>query len=128
MIWAKNNPILNIEEYPDKTLCDEGFPEIFMIEWIQASRCWWTCDEEYLLADYQIEGFKFVNPYKIHIAKLDLDPSSKFSNGYKGNVECILRYFFTNGGLILVMFVVVCSLIPIPELTLFQNNKSDPLP
>jgi len=61
-------------------------PSTETIEWTQAKRCWWKCNEEYLLVDYYKEGDKSNQVHKVFVAKEAGPPPDAFcTSGYSGN-------------------------------------------
>jgi len=96
-----NQKILKGLGLTDRTFVrnDSLRPSSHMIKWTQFSRCGFSsCEEEYLLVDYYIEGYKTLTPYKVYVAKSDLSPPSKFStSGYKGKLHFGFLYYGKDG-------------------------------
>ena len=44
-------------------------PPVETVEWSQASRCWWSCREEYWLVDYRQDGNSSNPVVKVYVAK-----------------------------------------------------------
>ena len=64
------------------------------IEWTQVSRCWWGCEEEYLLVDYYEDGDKTNPVMKVYVARSELSPPSYFwTSGYEGYLHFGFLYF-----------------------------------
>jgi len=79
-------------------------PTTETIEWTQASRCWWGCEEEYRLVDYYIDGDTSGNVYKVFIAK-DITPPGAFrTSGYNKELHFGFLTFGTDDGA--VFFVI----------------------
>ena len=73
---------------------DSVRPTSETIEWTQASRCWWGCEEEYLLVDYYQDGDKSNPVMKVYVAKSELSPPSEFStSGYQGYLHFGFLYY-----------------------------------
>jgi len=64
------------------------------LEWTQVSRCFWSCEEEYLLVDYYQDGDKSNPVMKVFVAKSELSPPSEFrTSGYEGYLHFGFLYF-----------------------------------
>merc|ERR1712227_371042 len=98
---TENQNILRSFNLLDKTFVrdDSLRPTSHMIKWTQFSRCWFVgCEEEYLLVDYQMEGYKSPTPYKVYVAQSDLSPPSKFStSGYEGKLHFGFLHYGEDG-------------------------------
>jgi len=62
-------------------------PTTETIEWTQASRCWWSCEEEYKLVDYYLDGNKNGKPYKVFVESGTTPPSEFRTSGYNGKLH-----------------------------------------
>ena len=75
-------------------------PTSHWIKWKQFNHwgCgWFSCEKEYLLVDYYIEGHHSVNPYKVYVAKSVLSPPSQFiTSGYDGKLHFGFLHFGHN--------------------------------
>ena len=70
-------------------------PSTETIEWYQLSKCWWWCEEEYLLVDYHKDGDKRNNVHKVFVAKAAGSPPDVFyTSGYKGENDARLHFGF----------------------------------
>ena len=70
-------------------------PSTETIEWYQLSKCWWGCEEEYLLVDYHKDGDKRNNVHKVFVAKAAGSPPDVFyTSGYKGENDARLHFGF----------------------------------
>ena len=56
-------------------------PSSETIEWTQTSKCWFGCEEEYLLVDYYEDGKKTNPVMKVFVAKELGTPPQQFSTG-----------------------------------------------
>ena len=66
---------------------DDVNPSSETIEWTQTSRCFWGCEEEYLLVDYYEDGEKTNPVMKVFVARAFGDPPQQFSTGgHEGNL------------------------------------------
>merc|ERR1712112_103059 len=64
------------------------------LEWTQVSRCFWKCEEEYLLVDYYQDGDKSNPVMKVFVAKSELSPPSEFrTSGYQGYLHFGFLYY-----------------------------------
>ena len=73
---------------------DSVRPTSETIEWTQISRCWWGCEEEYLLVDYYQDGDKSNPVMKVYVAKSELSPPSEFwTSGYNGYLHFGFLYY-----------------------------------
>ena len=76
-------------------------PTTETIEWTQASRCLFSsCEEEYRLVDYYVDGNKNGRVYKVFINK-DTSPPNEFrTSGYRGKLHFGFLTFGTGDGAI----------------------------
>merc|ERR1712142_310593 len=80
-------------------------PTTETIEWTQISRCWWSCEEEYKLVDYYLDGNKNGKPFKVFVESGTTPPSEFRTSGYNGKLHFGFLVFDTspNGA---VFFVI----------------------
>ena len=63
-------------------------PSTETIEWTQTSKCWFGCEEEYLLVDYYQDGDKTNPVMKVFVARELGDPPRQFSTaGHEGKLH-----------------------------------------
>ena len=56
-------------------------PSSETIEWTQTSRCFWSCEEDYLMVDYYEDGKKTNPVMKVFVAKELGTPPQRFHTG-----------------------------------------------
>ena len=73
-------------------------PTTETIQWSQFSRCLWSCEEEYRLVDYHINGNTSAFVYKVFIANGITPPGQFQTNGYNGKLHFGFLTFGTDDG------------------------------
>ena len=99
--WKKFNDV-NRDLLKDFDLIDRRMvrdtsvkPSTETIKWSQASRCWWSCEEEYLLVDYHKDGNKNNQVHKVFVAKdAGTPPDCFYTSGYSGKNDAKLHFGF----------------------------------
>ena len=99
--WKKFNDV-NRDLLKDFDLIDRRMvrdtsvkPSTETIKWSQASRCWWSCEEEYLLVDYHKDGNKNNQVHKVFVAKdAGTPPDCFYTSGYSGKNDAKLHFAF----------------------------------
>ena len=90
----------------DVTLVKKEFKGNEDIEWTQASRCWWGCEEEYALYTYTVEGYPD-SEVLVHLATKESPnaPNTIWTGGQDGELH-MGNLIWDNEGSSVVFFVM----------------------